>query len=104
WMAKGASMPRLLSAITRDLGRPSSAKVFSAGAGCAIARSSSRSSSEAADTLGARDWAGLLEPRFGRRRAGAPPLRAGAGDAALRAGAEPLRAGADVEREGVPEE
>ena len=67
WIANGASMPRLLSAKTSDLGRPSSAKVRSAGAASTIARSSSRSSSEAADTFGARDWVDLLAPRFGRR-------------------------------------
>jgi hypothetical protein len=43
-----------------------------------MARSSKRSSSDTAETFGARDWVGLLAPRFGRR-AGAPP-RLGAAD------------------------
>jgi hypothetical protein len=79
----------LLSAITRAFGRPNSAKVRSA-TGSVIARSSNRSSSEAAVIFGARDWVDLLAPRLGRR-VGAPDV--------VRAGA-PLR-GAD-EREDPP--
>ena len=70
WIANGFSMPRLLSAITSAFGRPSSAK-RAIGSRLAIARSSNRSSSETAATLGARDWVDLLAPRFGRR-VGAP--------------------------------
>ena len=59
----------------------------------ANASSSMRSSSEATDTLGARDWVDLLAPRFGRR-AGAPVVREGA----------PARENPPAAREDPPED